>query len=299
MTRSPGQRLRHVLGVRLGVFDQHSPVPLSALRLPPVPPLPLALPRIALVTPSFNQGQFIGRTIESVLAQGYPALDYVIQDGGSIDSTAEALAPFVRRLTVISEADAGQADAINRGFARSDAPIMGWVNSDDLLLPGTLARVAAIFTAHPEIDAVYGNRLIVDERDQVIGAWVLPRHDADVLRRVDYVPQETLFWRRSIWEAAGGSINTALDFAIDWDLLLRFLAVGCRFRHVAAFLGAFRIHAAQKTSVVMNSAGRAEIARLRQLYAPPAGGLRSSFAHAVFLFDHRRAHRRAWAEVAP
>ena len=159
------------------------------------------LPTVALVTPSYQQGAFIRATIDSVLGQAYPKLRYVVMDGGSTDETLDILASYGDRLDWWSGPDRGQADAINKGFARVGGEIMGWVNSDDLLLPGTLAYVARFFRDHPEIDLVYGHRIIIDERGQEVGRWVLPRHDPAALALTDYVPQETMFWRAALWNA--------------------------------------------------------------------------------------------------
>jgi hypothetical protein len=237
--------------------------------------------------------------MDSVLAQAYPGLQYVVQDGGSSDDTRTILADYTKYgVQVFLENDEGQADAINRGFARTSAPIMGWLNSDDLLLPGALAHVAEIFIAYPDVDVVYGNRLIVDENDGVIGSWVLPWHDANVLQIIDYVPQETMFWRRQAWERVGATINTQYDFAIDWDLILRFLDTDCRFYHSSAFLGAFRHHPAQKTKVASATIGRTEMAKLRTR-SSIVSRVSALAAHALFLAAHRSKHRSVWASVAP
>ena len=124
---------------------------------------------------------------------------------------------------------------------------MGWVNSDDLLLPGTLAHVARFFRDHPEIDLVYGHRIIIDERGQEVGRWVLPRHDPAALALTDYVPQETMFWRAALWNALG-PLDTGFHYAMDWDLLLRAQRAGFRFRRLPRFLGCFRVHGEQKTA---------------------------------------------------
>ena len=130
-------------------------------------------------------------------------------------------------------------------------------------MPGALAFVAGWFARHPEIDVLYGNRVLVDEQSQETGRWYLPRHDDDVLRLTDLVPQETLFWRRRLWDRVDG-IDPALQFAIDWDLLLRFQAAGARIVHVPYFLACFRVHAAQKTAAQMKRVGQVEIDRLRE-----------------------------------
>jgi GT2 family glycosyltransferase len=224
-----------------------------------------ALPSISIVTPSYNQAAFIGNTIESVLSQNYPKLEYFVQDGGSTDGTVEVLKRHADKLDGwVSEKDGGQSHAINLGFGKTAGEIMAWLNSDDLLLPGALAYVGEYFALHPEVDVIYGNRILIDEEDREIGRWVLPNHDDKVLSWADFIPQETLFWRRSIWEEAGGQIDENFKFAMDWDLLLRFRKAGARMVRLPRFLGAFRIHEAQKTSAVINEVGMAEMGKLRQ-----------------------------------
>lgn len=245
----PIRRLRELIRPRLGVLRHHPPVPLVVPTSyfttdPPTPP-----PTISIVTPSFGQGHFLERTLYSVVNQNYPALEYVVQDGGSTDETIEVLRRYENSLLHwASEPDDGQGDAINRGFAHTSGEIMAYLNSDDLLLPGALAYVARYFTAHPDVDVIYGNRMMIDENDGHIGSLVLPRHDDEELALLDFVPQETLFWRRSAWEAAGGQIDASLRFAIDWDLLLRFRENGAKIVRLPRFMGAFRVHEEQKTA---------------------------------------------------
>jgi glycosyltransferase involved in cell wall biosynthesis len=221
-------------------------------------------PRLTIVTPSFRQGTFLERTMHSVLAQNYPTLEYVVQDGGSDDETLEILHRYEGQLTRwASEPDEGQADAINRGFRETQGDIMAWLNSDDLLLPGALSYVSRYFVEHPDVDVVYGNRLMIDVSDGEIGAWILPGHDDFALTLADFVPQETLFWRRRIWDAVGGAVDPTFGYALDWDLLLRFRDAGAKMVHVPRFLGAFRVHDAQKTTAA-ESLGRIECDRLRE-----------------------------------
>lgn len=197
--------------------------------------------------------------------QSYPKLQYFVQDGGSSDSTVTVLKQYEDELTGWkSERDAGQSQAINLGFAHTDGEIMAWLNSDDLLLPGALHTIADYFNNHPDVDVVYGNRLLIDEDDMEIGRWILPGHDSHVLSWADYVPQETLFWRRRIWEKVGGKIDESFRFAMDWDLLVRFRDAGAKFGHIPQFLGAFRIHERQKTSAAINEIGYQEMNRIRE-----------------------------------
>jgi cellulose synthase/poly-beta-1,6-N-acetylglucosamine synthase-like glycosyltransferase len=284
-----GGRARQILGIRLGRLHQHAPMPHSVVSAPPAT-LDGDAPAFALVTPSFNQARFIGATLDSVRAQNYPALQYVVQDACSADGTHRVLAERGRGFDVQIEPDAGQADAINRGFARTTAALMGWLNSDDLLLPGTLAFVAAYFAEHPDVDVVYGNRLVIDADGREIGRWILPGHDAQVLRFVDYVPQESLFWRRSAWDRAGGRLDASLHFALDWDLLLRFLDAGCVIHHVPRLFGAFRVHQDQKTQAQLAARGASEMRALRRAQGGRLPALPRRLAlHARFLWRHRRA----------
>jgi glycosyltransferase involved in cell wall biosynthesis len=253
------------LAPRLGVLHQHPP---AELKLPAdyaATPVPRPAPRISIVTPSFRQARFIERTLASVVDQGYPNLEYHVQDGASKDGTVEILERYTAKLTSwVSERDGGQTEAINRAFAKTSGDIMAWINSDDILFPGALAYVADYFSRHPEIDVVYGHRVLIDADGREIGRWILPPHDDAVLSWADFVPQETLFWRRSIWEKAGGRVDESFRFAMDWDLLLRFRKAGARFARLPRFLGGFRVHADQKTTADITDIGFREMNRLRE-----------------------------------
>ena len=222
-------------------------------------------PRISIVVPSYNQGRFLRATLDSVLGQNYPNLELIVQDGASSDESAAVLLEYSQRLTHWeSQRDEGQAHAINLGFRHATGDVLAYLNSDDLLLPGALAYVGDYFERNPAVDVVYGHRVNIDESGLEIGRWILPAHQDKILRWVDFVPQETLFWRREIWERSGGAMDESFRFALDWDLLLRFLVHGARFSRLPRFLGAFRIHGAQKTSAEMGNTGAQEIDRLWQ-----------------------------------
>ena len=258
-------RLRGIVTPKLGVLYQHPPVPFEGYKVIGGRSLVDGqYPRISIVTPSFKQGRLIERTIRSILDQNYPALEYFVQDGGSTDETVDVLNRYENQIAGWeSRPDGGQSAAINLGFKRTSGEIMAWLNSDDLLMPGALHFVAEYFHRHPNVDVLYGDRLLIDENDALIGRWVLPGHDAAVLPWADYVPQETLFWRRGLWERVGGQIDESFKFAMDWDLLLRFRSAGAKFAHLPHYLGAFRIHAQQKTSAAIADIGFAEMKRLR------------------------------------
>ena len=218
-------------------------------------------PPFAIVTPSYNHGPYLKATIDSVLEQKYPHLRYHVQDGGSDDQTKKVLQSFDGQLTWRCEPDSGQAQAINRGFATVAGDIMAYINSDDMLLPGTLSYVAQAFQQFPDVDLMYGHRIFVDRDGLEIGRAVLPRHDAKAIYWADYIPQETLFWRRKVWESVG-PFNETFDYALDWDFILRAQAAGFKFVRLPRFLACFRVHESQKTSLNYEI-GREEMQRLR------------------------------------
>lgn len=182
--------------------------------------------RISIVTPSFNQAHFIERTIESVLAQqGDFELEYRVVDGGSTDGTVEILKRYGDRLTWTSEPDKGQVDAINKGLRVATGDVVGWLNSDDVLLPGGLARVAQAF--EQPVEWVHGRCKIIDEHDREVRRWIsaykhyrCKRHTFENFLTEDYVSQMTTFWRRSA-HAEVGYIDPNIRFAFDHDFFLR------------------------------------------------------------------------------
>lgn len=270
LDRQADQALRRLAALhpgQPGILQQHEPRPWSPPR--PAPPSTAAadrLPRITLVTPSFQQAEFLPLTLESVLDQHYPKLDYIVVDGGSADGSAALIAARADRLAWwVSEPDGGQGEAIVKGFAHMapETEIMAWLNSDDVLAPGALHRVGTFFATHPEVDVIYSHRVILDRQGREIGRWILPEHDDTFTRWRDFIPQETLFWRRRIWERSGG-LDTRFHFALDWDLILRFQEAGAVFRRLPCTLAAFRHHRLQKTVALQSTTGKEEVARLRE-----------------------------------
>ena len=233
-----------------------------------------ALPRISIVTPSYNQARYIRWTARSVFLQRYPNLEYILMDGGSTDGTMDVLAPYVDRFShITSERDNGQSDAIHRGFARSTGEVMGYLNSDDMLAPGTLTFVADYFERHPEVDVVYSHRCTVDDANKVLWYWILPKHSDWYMSRWDLIPQETCFWRRRLFERVG-NVDPGYRFAMDYDLFVRFMqAAPGRTRRLDRFLGVFREHDAAKTSRLMETVGAEEIRRVWARYGLKAGRL--------------------------
>lgn len=257
--------LGRMLSPRLGRLSHHPPKDLTVPVAYSLTPVPDPAPRISLVTPTLNQAAFLEHTLRSVLEQGYPGLEYIVQDGGSQDGSVDILTHYGRSLAHWeSTPDGGQAQAINFGFGHATGEIMAWLNSDDLLLPGALNYVGDFFNRHPDVDVVYGHRILIDEAGGEIGRWILPPHSDEVLRWADYVPQETLFWRRRVWERIGGALDEDYRFAMDWSLLVRFLNIGAKFVRLPRFLGAFRVWQGHKTGALGDSVGCREMGLIRQ-----------------------------------
>lgn len=205
-------------------------------------------PRITVVTPSFDQGRYLEETIRSVLLQGYPNLEYFVVDGGSRDASVSVIERYAGYLDGwCSEPDRGQAHAVNKGFARATGEVLGWLNSDDLLLPGALHRIGRAFRTRPETQVVAGLRQTLREDGSVSGAWVRDLPTAHRLRQYCCLAQETVYFRRAVYDRLG-PIDETKTFALDYEYWLRMVAAGIEARMLPAFLGACRDHEATKRS---------------------------------------------------
>jgi glycosyltransferase involved in cell wall biosynthesis len=208
------------------------------------------MPRISIVTPSYNQAVFLEETIVSILSQRYPNLEYIVMDGGSTDCSVEIIQKHSAGIAYwVSEPDAGQADAIRKGFARATGEILGWLNSDDTLAPGTLRRVGEFFLAHPDVDITYGNMYLVDSSGRRLYT-AYPLLDLRILVYENrFIPQQAMFWRRELYERVGG-VNPELRFAMDFELAVRFLRAGARVAKIHKPLANFRFHPDAKSSTI-------------------------------------------------
>ncbi|WP_353861957.1 glycosyltransferase family 2 protein [Azospirillum formosense] len=217
---------------------------------------------IAIVTPSLNRRDFLRQTMDWTLAADPGGLEYVVVDGGSSDGSLEIIRERAPQLAgYVSEPDGGLYDAINKGFARTRGEIMGWINAGDFLFPDSLAVVREIFETHPQIEWVTSRVLsFLDEKGRLVEQGVHQGIARDSFlagehlegfskgRSASFIQQESTFWRRSLWERAGGRLDTSLSLAADFELWHRF------FQHallwsVSAPLGAFRRHADQLSAV--------------------------------------------------
>lgn len=222
-------------------------------------------PRISIVVPSYNQGHFIGKTLESIVSQSYPNLELIIVDGDSSDNTIEVIKVYSKHIKWwVSEPDNGQASAINKGMTHATGEILAWLNSDDCLMPGALFRVAGQFMVSASTDVVYGHRVLINEAGQDVGKWVLPAHRKFILTYADFIPQETLFWRADLWRRVGGRLDESFRFALDWELIRRFVDANAKFKLIPAFLGQFRMHEMQKTNANIETDGFREMEIIRQ-----------------------------------
>jgi glycosyltransferase involved in cell wall biosynthesis len=207
----------------------------------------------SIVTPSFNQGAFIGEALLSVKNQNYGGVEQLVIDGGSHDGTITTLRHYSdeegwSHLHWISEPDRGQSDALNKGFAKAKGDIVGWLNSDDRYRPSCFERVAEVFQRHPEVDVVYGDYTFIDEtgrvsqirREIAFNPFILLHH------RVLYIPTTATFFRRRVFEE-GNRLDERLHYALDFEFFMRLAIGGYKFRHVSALLADFRMHEASKT----------------------------------------------------
>ncbi|HLG95885.1 MAG TPA: glycosyltransferase family 2 protein [Bryobacteraceae bacterium] len=226
-----------------------------------------AQPLVSIVTPAFQSERFIEQTIESVLEQDYPKLEYVVMDGGSTDGTLSILRRFSNRLHFISAKDRGAADAVNRGFQQCRGSIWGWINSDDVYCPGAITKAVKQFCGLPDIDIVYGAGQWIDEDGDRIGPYpTLIPFDPEALGRSCGICQPAAFFRREAFEAVGG-LNPSLHVAFDYDLWIR-LSRERRFQAIPELLAESRMHSGNKS-----------LARRRQVFAENIEVLRRNFGY--------------------
>ena len=204
------------------------------------------LPLVSIVTPSFNQGRFIKRTIESVFAQSYPNIEYVVIDGGSTDETLDVLKSYGDVLNWVSEPDNGQTDAINKGFRRTSGSIRAYLNSDDVLLPEAVATVVNYFEQHPNCDVVYGRANYIDIEDQITGQYNTADYSFERLMIDCCICQPATFWRTSLADSIG-PFNDQLNYVMDYEYWLRAAHSGAGIRHISSFLANSRLYLETKT----------------------------------------------------
>ena len=204
-------------------------------------------PLVTIVTPSYNQASYLEETINSVLNQTYPSIEYIIIDGGSSDGSLEIINKYASRFAKwVSEKDRGQTEAINKGFALAKGEVLAWLNSDDTFLPNTIEEAVSYLSAHPKTGLVYGDANYIDEKSKVIGKFPAAETDLHRLRRgYVHIPQQASFFRKSLWDQVG-PLDPDFFFAMDYDLWVRLAAIS-ELKYIPQTWANFRLHADAKT----------------------------------------------------
>jgi len=203
-------------------------------------------PCVSIVTPSFNQGQYIEETIRSVLLQGYPNIEYIVIDGGSTDNTVDVIKKYERFLSYwVSEPDRGQSHAINNGWKRARGEIFAWLNSDDLYLPGAIAKAVSYLAENRQVGLVYGEGYHIAEDGRIIERYPTESCDSKRLGDTCYICQPTTFIRRTVVEDTG-SLNESLRFCLDYDFWIR-ISQRHKIGYLPEYLAKSRLHEQCKT----------------------------------------------------
>lgn len=219
-------------------------------------------PLVTIVTPSFNQGHFLKRTIDSVLRQTYPNIQYLVIDGGSRDETVELLRSYGDRFFWLSEPDGGQSHAINKGMSRAEGEILAYLNSDDVLVPDAVETAVRHFQSHPDWDMIYGEAEYIGENDESLGLYPTNDFSGPRLMQECYICQPAAFWRRDVARKVG-PFNETLNCSLDYEYWLRILQVGGTIVRVPELLACSRIYPATKTMSLRERIFR-EIIRIQQ-----------------------------------
>jgi glycosyltransferase involved in cell wall biosynthesis len=248
-------------------------------------------PRVSVVTPSFNQGDYLEETIRSVLLQGYPNLEYIVIDGGSTDQSVEIIRKYEPWLTYwVSEADGGQANAINKGWRIATGDAVTWLNSDDTLQPGALAAAVCALYAAPDIDLVHGRANFIDASSHPVG----------VINRSAFVPEEIIVQARTPFPQPGflmkqrllerfGWLDESMHFCMDLDYWTRLAIGGVRARYVEMILANFRTHESSKSNTLYRRKIAERIQVHEKAFASPQLGAK---------YLSQRARARSYTELA-
>ncbi len=248
-------------------------------------------PLVTIVTPSLNQGRFLRATIESVVAQDYPHLEYIVMDGGSTDETLSIAKDYASRLCFISETDRGQSHAINKGWRAGKGDVLAWINSDDLLLPGAVSHAVAALNVNPHSAAIYGQGWLIDEAGERTGRFpaTVPFDLWRLIHLSDYILQQSVYFRRGpIVEA--GYLDESLRWTMDWDILIR-IGKQRELTMIPEFLGCLREHLSAKTAV----GGAARVREIRDLLRKHSG---QRFPPGYIAYG-LETYRRLWEAKLP
>lgn len=253
---------------------------------------------ISIVTPSFNQGKFIERTIQSVLSQSIPKLEYVVVDGGSQDETLSILKKYSSQLRFVSEPDRGQAHAVNKGIMMTSGEIIGWLNSDDVYSSDALHTIIQFFTDHSEIDVVYGKAQHIDHNGQVIEFYPTQEWDFKALKNRCYISQPAVFFRRRVIEKSG-LLNENLHYCLDYEYWLRLAQGGAKFAYLPQVLAGSRLYPETKTLSAPQKAQQEALTMLmkRLGYVPEDWLLNDAISYVQSKTQLRTPNRRYIAAI--
>lgn len=236
--------------------------------------------KVSIVTPSYNQGQFIERTLQSVANQTGAVIEHVVFDGGSADNTVEVLRNFSPPVRWVSKKDKGQTDAVNQGIRATDGEIIGWLNSDDIYYPGAVARVVEYFARHPEIDVVYGMADHIDLDDKAFESYPAEPWDFERLQETCFICQPALFFRRRVVEQHG-LLDESLNYCMDYEYWLRLGKAGVRFAYLEEKLAGSRLYAENKTLGARVKVHREINDMFKQLFGKVPDSWLLNYAHAL------------------
>jgi glycosyltransferase involved in cell wall biosynthesis len=225
---------------------------------------PLEPPLVTIVTPTYNMADFLPATIESVLSQDYPRIEYIVVDGGSTDATLEILERHRGRLTYSSAPDHGPSDAAYQGFRRAHGGIFAWINADDTYLPGAIRAGVEFLETHPDIDVVYGEGWWIDEGGATISRYPTLPFDAEVLKRDCFICQPAAFMRAASYKRCG--LDPDVNMSFDYDLWIRMAKAGFRFASIPQYLANSRIHQGSLTLNQRSRVFEASMSHLQRHY---------------------------------
>ena len=249
--------------------------------------------KISIVTPSYNQGSFIERTLQSVASQSGPEIEHVIFDGGSTDESVSILENFGHGIRWVSEKDGGQTDAVNKGILATDGDIIGWLNSDDVYYPDAIARVVGYFSQHPDVDVVYGMADHINTHDQAFEAYPSEPWNFERLQETCFICQPAAFFRRRVVERHG-LLDDSLHYCMDYEYWLRLGKAGVRFGYLECKLAGSRLYEQNKTLGSRVKVHKEINDMFKKLFGKVPDRWLFNYAHAVVGDKINRARSPRW-----
>ena len=240
-------------------------------------------PLVSIVTPSYNMARYLPETIDSVLSQDYPRIEYIVVDGGSTDETPQILDRCRDHLRAIIGSDRGPSDAAHRGFREARGEIFAWLNADDSLLPGAIRKAVAYLEEHPAVDVVYGEGWWINDNGAVISRYPTLPFDAKVLERDCFICQPAAFMRASSYRRC--ELDPDVNRSFDYDLWIRMAKAGFRFASIPDYLANSRMHTGAKTIYERDIVFQASMSLLQRHYGYiPLSWI---FGYTAYRMDHR------------